>query len=348
MAERIGRGDLSKRLEMIRHDEVGHLATALNGMAQNLADKAALAEQIAAGDLTHQVTLASDLDTLGIALQAMSSNLNEVLGRVDSASEQISQGSHQVAEFSQVLSQGATEQASSVEEIASSMNEMASQTQQNAENARQARTLSSMAKESADHGNGQMAAMVEAMRDINDSGKNISKIIKVIDEIAFQTNLLALNAAVEAARAGQHGKGFAVVAEEVRNLAARSAKAASETAELIEHSVDKALNGSQIADGTAQALAEIVDHVSKVTDLVSEISAASDEQALGITQINQGLDQISIVTQQNTAHAEESAAAAEQLSGQAASLREDLKRFRLQEHSSSPLPANVLRLPEIK
>ena len=209
------------------------------------------------------------------------------------------------------------------------MTEMSSQTKQNAENASQANQLSAQARDAAEKGNEQMKEMMTAMDEINASGQNISKIIKVIDEIAFQTNLLALNAAVEAARAGQHGKGFAVVAEEVRNLAARSAQAARETADLIEGSVHKAENGVGIAQRTAEALSEIVTGITKTTDLVAEIAAASNEQSQGIGQINQGLSQIENVTQQNTANAEESAAASEELASQAQHLRKLLTQFRL-------------------
>ena len=329
LAEEIAKGDFSQRLNMHRADEIGTLANALDAMAEGLQANADIAEQIAAGNLDVHVTLASEKDQLGRALMNMTNSLNDLIGQTQVAGEQIASGSVQVSDASQSLSQGATESASSLEEITASMHEMGSQTRQNAENATQASQLAGNSRDVAERGNQQMQEMVTAMGEINESGRNISKIIKVIDEIAFQTNLLALNAAVEAARAGQHGKGFAVVAEEVRNLAARSAKAARETAELIEGSVKKAENGAAIADRTAGALVEIVSGVTKVTDLVAEIAAASNEQAQGITQVNEGLMQIDQVTQQNTANAEESAAAAEELSSQATQLHQMLTRFTL-------------------
>ncbi len=329
LAKTIRAGDLSQRLDSGSADEVGQLSMALNEMADGLERKASLAKTIEAGDLTVEVELASEKDVLGNALKGMNKNLNEVLGQVKTTTEQVASGAVQVSNASQSQSQGATEQASSLEEISSSISEMAHQTKTNAENANQANHLSEQAKNAAEKGNTQMQAMVKAMDDINDAGQNISKIIKVIDEIAFQTNLLALNAAVEAARAGKHGRGFAVVAEEVRNLAARSTKAAKETAELIEGSVERTKKGAEIANQTAKALTEIVEGIGKASDLVEEIAVASNEQAQGISQVNGGLGQVEQITQQNTANAEESAAAAEELSAQASQLSSMLDRFKL-------------------
>lgn len=337
-AQRIALGDLRESVDYSSQDEVGELAGAINTMIDSLKAKAEEAQQISQGNLQLQVSVASEHDTMGQAFKAMVENLNEVLGEVAKASEQINAGSHQVSDTAQSLSQGATESAASLEEISSSMNEIGSQTQQSATNASQASQLADSAQSAARTGSERMGNMVEAMNEINEAGQNISKIIKVIDEIAFQTNLLALNAAVEAARAGQHGKGFAVVAEEVRNLAARSAKAAEETAQLIEGSVEKANNGTQIAQKTSEALDEIVASITKATDLVAEIAAASNEQAQGISQINQGLGQIDQGVQQSTATAEESAAAAEELSSQSEHLKQMLTRFKLASVNSFSQP----------
>ncbi|WP_321372252.1 methyl-accepting chemotaxis protein [uncultured Desulfuromusa sp.] len=328
-AQKIALGDLSESVNYQSKDEVGILSDAINKMTDSLKVKAEEATQIAKGNLQVQVKVASEQDIMGKAFQNMVVNLNDVLGEVHRASEQIDSGSVQVSDTAQTLSQGATQSAASLEEISSSMNEIGSQTQQSAENAGAASKLANGAQNAAQDGSERMGEMVAAMTEINVAGQNISKIIKVIDEIAFQTNLLALNAAVEAARAGQHGKGFAVVAEEVRNLAARSAKAAEETAHLIEGSVEKTKNGAEIAEKTSEALGGIVDSITKVTDLVAEIAVASNEQAQGISQINQGLGQIDSAVQQSTATAEESAASAEELSSQSAHLKHMLSRFNL-------------------
>ena len=221
---------------------------------------------------------------------------------------------------------------------------MTEQTRQNAASARQASELAKSARALAATGDQSMRNMVDAMSDIDASSKSIGKIIKVIDEIAFQTNLLALNAAVEAARAGVHGKGFAVVAEEVRSLAARSAKAAKETTDLIEGSLAKVTQGTNIARDTAQALHGIVEGVGQVSQIVEEIASASQDQAQGISQVNLGLNEIDMVTQQNTAVAEESASASEELSGQAEQLRQLLSAFTLKE---TPAPDTFEVTPEL-
>ena len=329
VAESVSMGDLSKTLAMDRKDELGTLAQAFDKMSVSLRQKMKAAEMIASGNLTRSQVATSEKDELGKALEYMTDSLRKVIGNVDHSSSQIASGAKQVSESSMSLSQGATEQAASLQEISASMSQIGTQARANAENATQANKLVDKMKDSSQTGSQQMGAMVLAMGDIEASSQNIARIIKVIDGIAFQTNLLALNAAVESARAGKHGKGFAVVAQEVRALAARSAKAAAETSELIEDSSLKVQKGTEVANQTSVILEEIVEGVTKVTSLVSEISSASNEQAQGVAQINQALNQIDSVTQQNTANAEESAAASEELASQAATLKSVLQGFQL-------------------
>jgi len=294
-------------------------------------------QEMGGGNLDLEITAEylGDFQAIKTALNGITATLSETMSEINEAAGQVEAGARQISDGGQALSQGTTEQASTIQQLNASIEEVASETKRNATNANEANERALEVRSNAEVGNEQMTKMVTAMIDINESSKNISKIIKVIDDIAFQTNILALNAAVEAARAGQHGKGFAVVAEEVRSLAARSAEAAKETTGLIEGSIDKVEAGTKIADETAASLVEIRNEIEKVTGLVGNIARASNDQATEIAQITQGIEQVSTVVQTNSATAEESAAASEELSGQAEMLKQMVGAFKIKKKGTA-------------
>lgn len=329
----------TKQLEELYSKIAADLHMSVSAIKGYIEDITMVLTEIEKGNLDVGITqeYSGDFAALKQSITGIVSSLSETMTNINTAAVQVAQGAHQVSDGNQTVSQGATEQAGAIEELTSSLTQISSQTEENAVKADKAKTLSAKAMTNATVGNEQMEDMKKAMDEINESSGNISKIIKVIDDIAFQTNILALNAAVEAARAGIHGKGFAVVAEEVRNLAARSATAAKETTELIEGSIKKAEAGTTITNKTADALTEIVGSVHEAAELVEAIAKASKEQAVGISQVNRGIEQLSMVVQNNSATAQEGAAASEEMSSQAEMLKDMVEKFKVKEQKTSRL-----------
>jgi methyl-accepting chemotaxis protein len=309
-----------------------------------LQNAVSLAQSIASGDLTNHIEAESTCETgqLIQALAEMNASLLNVVGEVRSGTNQISSSAAQIADGNMDLSTRTEQQASSLEETASSMEEITATVKHNSDNAKQANILSQTATSIAEKGGSVVSEVVATMSSINESSRKIVDIISVIDGIAFQTNILALNAAVEAARAGEQGRGFAVVASEVRSLAQRSASAAKEIKELINDSVEKVGQGSRLVDTAGSTMQEVVESVKRVSDIISEITAAGQEQSSGIDQINTAIIQMDNVTQQNAALVEEAAAASMQQ--QAENLVQVVSIFKLDsQHSSSFKPAPATR-----
>jgi len=299
-----------------------------------------VAETVSSGDLTSEIRVHSNDETgqLMNALKIMNSNLVSIVGQVRNGTDLMATASTEIAAGNQDLSSRTEQQASSLEETASSMEELTSTVKFNAENAREANALAISAAEIASRGGAVVGEVVNTMGSINDSSRKIVEIISVIDGIAFQTNILALNAAVEAARAGEQGRGFAVVASEVRNLAQRSASAAKDIKSLINDSVDKVSQGSDLVNKAGETMSEIVTSINRVTQIMTQISHASEEQSIGIAQVNDAITQMDQVTQQNAALVEQAAAAAESMQEQSAKLADVVSVFKL---DGLQLPAPV-------
>ncbi len=329
VARKMARGDINAHIERTSNDEFGDLTDDFKLMIKTIGEQVHVTEQVAEGDLTATYKKASEDDALGTAIVKMLRDNNRNLSTIRDAAARMTSGANEVASASNSLAQGTTQQASAIEEITVSIEEIANGAKVNADDANRANELVQNTKDGAIRGNEQMKQMIAAMQDINESSENISKIMKVIDDISFQTNILALNASVEAARAGVHGKGFAVVADEVRSLANKSAEAAKDSAVMIEDSIKKVEVGSKLAVETASALEEILLSVENIASIVSNIAEASVNQASSVGQVNAGITQIADVVQTNSATSEECAAASAELSSLAGQLQNAVGKYKL-------------------
>ncbi|MDA9498212.1 methyl-accepting chemotaxis protein [Bradyrhizobium sp. CCBAU 11357] len=329
LADAVAIGDLSRKIESSGNDEIGDLIKSLNAMTVNLNATAAVANEIAQGNLMVEAKPLSDKDTLGLALERMVEKLRQIVSEALTAAQNVSAGSQELSASAEQLSQGATERASSAEEASPSMEEMASNVKQNADNANQTEKIAAQSAKDAEASGAAVGRAVNAMQ-------TIAEKITIVQEIARQTDLLALNAAVEAARAGEHGKGFAVVASEVRKLAERSQAAAAEIGTLSTDTL-------KVAQEAGAMLAKLVPDIKKTAELVEEITAACREQDVGSAQINQAIQQLDKVGQQNASASEQVSSTSEELASQAEQLQSTIAYFRIEQGAKSQAAAPIDR-----
>ncbi len=328
-AKSLAMGDLNISMDVSTKDETKALAESFNLMITESREQARIIEMIANGDLSGYINVRSDKDAVNMAINRMLEKNNEMFTDIRLASGQVASGANQIAHAAQDLASGSTEQSAAIENLSTSLSDVLKKVENNAANAEKSLEVTNKAGQLMQGCTESMNEMLDAMSAIDESSKSITKVIKVIEDIAFQTTILALNAAVEAARAGQHGKGFAVVAEEVRNLASKSTEAAQETAALISGSSQRVSEGSQIVERTSKSLTAVGESAIENLTLIQEISKASWEQSRALTDLNEGIDQISTVIHTNSATAQESAAAAQEMSAQAAMLDSIITQFKL-------------------
>ena len=337
VGNQVADGNLNVEIQYQKQDEIGTIAHAFDKVMQQIKsimqDLNEKLSSVSHGnfrvDLSDESLYKGDYRPLLLSLRDITTDLSDTMEEIKRSASEVNSGAEQVSNGAQSLSQGSTEQASSIEELSATMSEISNKIKSTAEQSLEANKLSLSSVEAVELSNQKMEEMSLAMKEITEKSNEIGKIIKTIDDIAFQTNILSLNAAIEAARAGAAGKGFAVVADEVGNLAQKSAKAAQNTSDLIEETIDAVSRGAKITQETAESMDLVKSKAEGITNIISKISDASEDEARGIVQLSSGLDQISSVVQSNTATAEQSAAASEELSGQANVLQDLVSKFQL-------------------